>query len=65
MVTDKFMSVKNKRTAKSWWREDFQDKGQKGLGIQEDFTYSGFAGHNIKTGLKYKSVTLRDRTATL
>ncbi|HRH75859.1 MAG TPA: TonB-dependent receptor [Cellvibrionaceae bacterium] len=38
--------------------EDFQDKGQKGLGIQEDFTYSGFAGHNIKTGLKYKAVTL-------
>jgi outer membrane receptor protein involved in Fe transport len=38
--------------------EDFQDKGQKGFGLQEDFTYSGFAGHNIKTGLKYKAISL-------
>lgn len=38
--------------------EDFQDKGQKGFGLQEDFTYSGFADHNIKTGFKYKAVTL-------
>ncbi|HEY6528496.1 MAG TPA: TonB-dependent receptor [Cellvibrionaceae bacterium] len=38
--------------------EDFQEKGQDGFAVQEDFTYSGFESHNIKTGFKYKAVSL-------
>jgi outer membrane receptor protein involved in Fe transport len=36
---------------------DFQDKGQEGWGLQDDFTY--FAGdHTLKTGFKYKQVKI-------
>ena len=38
---------------------NFQDKGQKGLGFQNDLTYFGFEGHTIKMGVKYKDVELR------
>jgi outer membrane receptor protein involved in Fe transport len=38
---------------------NYQDKGQKGYGIQNDFTYTGFSGHTIKAGVKAKWVTLR------
>jgi len=38
---------------------NFQDKGQKGWGIQNDFTYTGFENHSIKAGLKLKWVTLK------
>jgi outer membrane receptor protein involved in Fe transport len=37
---------------------DFQDKGQSGWGLQEDFTYLAISGHTIKTGVKYKSINL-------
>ncbi len=37
----------------------FQDKGQKGLGVQDDLTYFGWEGHTIKMGFKYKSVDLK------
>jgi len=37
---------------------DFQDKGQSGWGIQEDFTYLAIQDHTIKTGIKYKSISL-------
>ena len=37
---------------------DFQDKGQKGLALQNDFTWYGLEGHTIKAGFKYKSVTI-------
>jgi len=37
---------------------DFQDKGQKGYSLQEDFTFMGFDGHTIKAGFKYKSVEI-------
>lgn len=37
---------------------DFQDKGQEGYGLQNDFTFTGFEGHTIKAGFKYKSVEL-------
>ncbi|GGY67669.1 membrane protein [Cellvibrio zantedeschiae] len=37
---------------------DFQDKGQSGWGLQEDFTYLAIQGHSIKTGIKYKSIEL-------
>ncbi len=37
---------------------NFQDKGQKGWGIQNDFTYVGLPGHTIKAGVKTKWVEL-------
>ncbi len=37
---------------------NYQDKGQKGWGIQNDFTYTGVVGHTIKAGVKAKWVTL-------
>lgn len=37
---------------------DFQDKGQKGYSLQDDFTFYGFEGHTIKAGLKYKKIDL-------
>ncbi len=41
---------------------NFQDKGQDGYGIQNDFTFTGFAGHTLKTGIKAKWVTLNALT---
>ncbi|WP_294196960.1 TonB-dependent receptor [uncultured Sphingomonas sp.] len=38
---------------------NFQDKGQKGWTIQDDFTWTGFDGHTIKAGVKTKFVKLR------
>ena len=37
---------------------DFQDKGQKGVALQNDFTWYGLEGHTIKTGFKVKSVKI-------
>ena len=37
---------------------DYQNKSQKGWGIQEDFTYHAIPNHVIKAGFKYKSLTL-------
>jgi outer membrane receptor protein involved in Fe transport len=36
----------------------FQDKGQKGWTVQNDFTWTGFEGHTIKAGVKSKWVKL-------
>lgn len=38
--------------------EDYQDKGQSGWGLQEDFSYLAINDHVIKVGLKYKSLEL-------
>ena len=38
---------------------NYQDKGQKGYGIQDDFTYTGLDNHTIKVGAKVKWVKLR------
>lgn len=38
--------------------EDFQDKGQKGWGLQEDFTYFAVKDHVLKAGFKFKSIKL-------
>lgn len=38
---------------------NFQNKGQKGWGIQNDFTVTKFAHHTFKAGVKAKWVTLR------
>ncbi|HET9510071.1 MAG TPA: TonB-dependent receptor [Sphingomonas sp.] len=37
---------------------NYQDKGQKGWQISNDFTYTGLAGHAFKVGAKAKWVTL-------
>ena len=37
---------------------NFQDKGQKGWTVQDDFTYTGLQGHTIKVGVKASWVTL-------
>jgi outer membrane receptor protein involved in Fe transport len=37
---------------------NFQDKGQKGWTISDDFTYTGLDNHTIKLGVKAKWVTL-------
>lgn len=36
----------------------YQDKGQKGWTVQDDFTYTGFAGHTIKVGVKSSWIEL-------
>ncbi|MBE2292930.1 MAG: TonB-dependent receptor [Xanthomonadales bacterium] len=36
----------------------FQDKGQKGWGVQNDFTFYGWEDHTIKAGFKYKDISL-------
>lgn len=36
----------------------FQDKGQRGVGFQNDLTFFGWEGHTIKMGVKYKQVDL-------
>jgi len=38
---------------------NFQDKGQKGWSLQNDFTFYGWEGHTIKAGIKYKQVDLK------
>ncbi|WP_342315275.1 TonB-dependent receptor [Lysobacter sp. FW306-1B-D06B] len=35
---------------------DFQEKGQKGWGFQDDLTYTGLTGHTMKMGVKFKDV---------
>lgn len=35
---------------------DAQKRGQKGLTLSDDFTYTGLAGHVIKTGVKLKAL---------
>lgn len=37
---------------------NFQDKGQNGWTVQDDFTWTGFEGHTIKVGAKAKWVQL-------
>lgn len=37
---------------------NFQDKGQKGWQVSDDFTYTGLQSHTIKVGVKTKWVTL-------
>lgn len=37
---------------------NYQDKGQKGWGFQDDLTFFGWEGHTIKMGFKYKEVEL-------
>ncbi len=37
---------------------NFQDKGQSGWTVQDDFTWTGFDGHTIKVGAKAKWVKL-------
>jgi outer membrane receptor protein involved in Fe transport len=41
--------------------QDYQKKGQKGFGLQDDLTFNAFdwlGSHTVKTGVKYKSITI-------
>jgi outer membrane receptor protein involved in Fe transport len=40
-----------------------QNKGQKGQGIQNDFTFTGIAGHTFQAGIKYKEAELTAQDA--
>ena len=48
----------------NWWEtiarrgggDNYQDKGQKGILLQDELTFSGWDKHTIKMGMKYKSV---------
>ena len=50
----------------NWWDtiarrgggDGYQDKGQKGWALQDDFTWYGLEGHTIKMGVKYKSISV-------
>ncbi|UTA53478.1 TonB-dependent receptor [Lysobacter soli] len=35
---------------------DFQNKGQEGWGFQDDLTFTGWQGHTVKGGVKFKDV---------
>jgi outer membrane receptor protein involved in Fe transport len=37
---------------------DFQNKGQKGVSFQNDFTFFGWEGHTVKAGIKYKMIDI-------
>lgn len=37
---------------------DFQEKGQKGWALQNDFSFFGLENHTIKAGFKYKAVEI-------
>ena len=41
---------------------NFQDKGQKGWQVSDDFTYTGLEGHTFKVGVKAKWITLNTNT---
>ncbi len=38
--------------------QDFQDKGQTGYSLQDDFTFTGIDRHTMKMGVKFKSVEI-------
>ncbi|WP_241557183.1 TonB-dependent receptor [Croceibacterium ferulae] len=38
---------------------NFQEKGQSGWTVQDDFTWTGFEGHTIKAGVKLRWIKLR------
>jgi len=40
-----------------------QNKGQKAWGLQNDFTFTGIAGHTIQAGVKYKDAELTAQDA--
>ena len=50
----------------NWWdtivrrggSDNYQDKGQEGYSFQNDLTFSGWQGHTLKMGVKYKSIKL-------
>ena len=37
---------------------NFQDKGQEGWGLQDDFTFYGWENHTVKAGFKYKAIEI-------
>src|SRR5690606_31148731 len=51
----------------NWWDtiarigggDNYQDKGQEGWLVQNDLTFTGWSGHTVKMGIKYKAIDLR------
>ncbi len=51
----------------NWWEtiahvggsDNYQDKGQEGWAFQDDLTFTGWPGHTVKMGFKYKAIDLR------
>ena len=37
---------------------DLQDKGQRGISFQDDFTFFGWENHTVKAGMKYKAIEI-------
>lgn len=37
---------------------DFQNKGQEGYSLQDDLTFTGWEGHTLKMGVKYKQIDI-------
>ncbi len=54
-----FQDANNAQIFRTGGGANYQDKGQKGWSVQNDFTFTGLAGHTIKTGVKAKWVTLK------
>ncbi|MBX3594058.1 TonB-dependent receptor [Sphingomonas sp.] len=54
-----FRDANNAQIFRTGGGANYQDKGQKGWGLQDDFTYTKYEGHTIKAGVKAKWVTLR------
>lgn len=47
--------------------DTYEDRGQKGIGLQNDITFNSFdwiGSHTIKTGVKFKAVTLNRQSQT-
>ncbi|MXP45577.1 TonB-dependent receptor domain-containing protein [Allopontixanthobacter sediminis] len=53
-----FQDAQGRQIIRTGGGANFQDKGQTGYGIQNDFTYFGLEGHSIKFGAKAKWVEL-------
>lgn len=54
-----FQDAQGRNIFRSGGAANFQDKGQKGWAIQNDFTWIGFEKHTIKAGVKAKWVKLK------
>ena len=48
----------NQRILNVGGHPNFQEKGQEGVGLQNDFTWIGFDNHDVKMGVKFKWVEL-------
>ncbi|WP_342251516.1 TonB-dependent receptor domain-containing protein [Sphingomonas sp. OTU376] len=54
-----FQDANNAQIFRTGGGANYQDKGQKGWGAQNDFTFTGISGHTFKAGVKAKWVSLK------